>query len=110
MSAMCDKIQQLGKGIGSPARYKILESLMAGSKTVSDLVDTVHISQPAVSQHLATLKSCGLVHSTKDGQEVYYSLNAPYMLDVLKTLTSGVVKCSKLTPHTRRAAIISKSL
>jgi DNA-binding transcriptional ArsR family regulator len=91
----CDKIQQLGKGISSPSRYKIIEALIEGSKTVGDLVNNVELSQPAVSQHLATLKSCGLVISTKRGQEVHYSLNSKYMLTVLKQLTSGVERCKQ---------------
>ncbi len=93
MSDMCDKIQQLGKGISSPSRYKILELLMGGSKTVTELVEKVELTQPAVSQHLATLKSCGLVDFEKKGQEVYYSLNTKYMLTILKHLTSDVEKC-----------------
>ncbi|MBA3550820.1 winged helix-turn-helix transcriptional regulator [Patescibacteria group bacterium] len=93
MSEECEKIHQLGKGIASPSRYKILETLMSGSKTVNDLVSKVKLSQPAVSQHLATLKECGLVESNKKGQEVYYSLNAAHMLKVLKDLTSDVKKC-----------------
>jgi ArsR family transcriptional regulator, arsenate/arsenite/antimonite-responsive transcriptional repressor len=93
MSAMCDKIQQLGKGIASPTRYRIVEVLMEGPTAVSDIVIKVKLTQPAVSQHLRTLKSCGLVQSTKRGQEVYYSLNARYMLDLLKYLASDVQKC-----------------
>jgi ArsR family transcriptional regulator len=96
MSAMCDNIQRLGKGIASPARYTILENLMSGSKTVNELVEKVRLTQPAVSQHLATLKECDLVESVKKGQEVYYSLNARYMLELLKYLSSGVEKCKKL--------------
>lgn len=68
---------------------------MSGSKTVSELVDIVQLSQPAVSQHLSTLKACGLVASKKNGQEVLYSLDARYMLDVLYHLTNGVENCKK---------------
>ncbi len=93
MSAMCDKIQMLGKGIASPTRYRIVEVLMEGPTAVSDIVIKVKLTQPAVSQHLRTLKSCGLVQSTKRGQEVFYSLNARYMLELLKCLSSDVQKC-----------------
>jgi ArsR family transcriptional regulator len=95
MTDMCDKIQQLGKGIGSPSRYKILELLMDGPKTVTELVDKVDLTQPAVSQHLSTLRSCGLVDSLKKGQEVYYSLNTKQMLHILRSLTSDVEKCKQ---------------
>ncbi|MBX4198098.1 metalloregulator ArsR/SmtB family transcription factor [Candidatus Parcubacteria bacterium] len=97
MTDMCDKIQQLGKGISSPSRYKILELLMSGPKTVTELVDSIGLTQPAVSQHLATLKSCELVESIKKGQEVYYSLHAKHMLHILRSLTSDVEKCKKVT-------------
>lgn len=93
---MCDKIQQLGKGIASPTRYHIVEVLMDGPKSVNDIVENVKMTQPAVSQHLRTLKACGLVKSTKRGQEVYYALNARYMIDLLKYLSSDVQKCKAL--------------
>ncbi len=97
MTDMCKKIQQLGKGIASPSRYRILEELMGGKKTVTEIVDNVRLSQPAVSQHLATLKSCGLVVSEKHGQEVHYSLDARYVLTLLRTLSIGVEKCRRNT-------------
>jgi DNA-binding transcriptional ArsR family regulator len=96
MPTLCDKIQQLGKGIGSTSRYHILEALMNKPKTVSELVSAVKLSQPAVSQHLATLKACNLVKSRKQGQEVYYSLHAEHMLGILRSLTADVVHCKKL--------------
>jgi DNA-binding transcriptional ArsR family regulator len=95
MTDFCHKIQQLGQGISSPSRYKILELLMTGSQTVNDLVAKIDLTQPAVSQHLATLKSCKLVTSTKRGQEVYYALDTAYMLDILKVLTLDIKKCKK---------------
>lgn len=95
MTDFCTHVQMLGKGISSASRFKILEVLMDGSKTVNEIVAAVNLSQPAVSQHLATLKSCELVTSSKKGQEVEYSLNARHMLEVLKDLTSDVSKCKK---------------
>jgi DNA-binding transcriptional ArsR family regulator len=103
MSEMCDKVQQLGKGIGSPARYHILEYLMGGSRSVGDIVEKIGLSQPAVSQHLATLKACGLVDNVKMGQEVYYTLDTRHMLEVLKHLTSGIEKCKSLKNTSKSA-------
>jgi DNA-binding transcriptional ArsR family regulator len=97
MTDMCDKIQQLGKGIASPSRYKILELLMQGPKSVTELVDSVGLTQPAISQHLATLRECELVESVKKGQEVYYSLNTKHMLHILRSLTSDVENCKKVS-------------
>ncbi len=102
MAEMCDKIQRLSKGLASPTRYRIVEVLMDGPKAVSDIVAKVKLTQPAVSQHLRTLKACGLVESTKRGQEVYYSLNARYMMGILKSLSSDMQKCKALRAETVR--------
>jgi ArsR family transcriptional regulator len=63
------------KALGDPVRVEILKLLKGNSRTVSELVDNFDVSQPAISHHLAVLKSVGLVTSKRDGRVVYYSLN-----------------------------------
>lgn len=86
MGDLCREIEKLGKGIGSVPRYRIVEALLRGSKTVGELVKIVKLSQPAVSQHLKTLKSANLVVDERRGQEVLYTLNAEYPISLLKRL------------------------
>lgn len=95
--SFCDEIQKLGKGIGSSARYNILESLLKGSLTVGEIVKKVKLSQPAVSQHLKTLKSCQLVSDEKRGKEVFYSVNVSHMAELLKHFTTNINKCPRQT-------------
>lgn len=90
MSDLCKKINNFGKGVANEARYRILEALMRGEKTVGDIVKIVKLSQPAVSQHLKTLKSCDLVVDERRGQEVYYSVNSEYTLKLLTALVSDI--------------------
>jgi len=90
MSDLCDDIQKLGKGVSNAARYRILEALASGPKTVGDLVHVARMSQPAVSQHLKTLKACDLVRDEKRGQEVYYSLNSEYTLRILRKFVASL--------------------
>jgi ArsR family transcriptional regulator len=92
MSDLCDEVNKFGKGIGNAGRYRILEALTKGSKTVTELVKTVKLSQPAVSQHLKVLKECNIVLDQRRGQEVYYTLNAGHVLDLLKNLAKQVRK------------------
>ena len=68
-NAARDRIFQ---ALGDPSRRAILESLMRGEAAVNDLTARFDISQPAVSQHLATLKGAGLVNSRREGRRVYY--------------------------------------
>jgi DNA-binding transcriptional ArsR family regulator len=92
MTDLCNEIQKFGKGIGNTSRYRIVEALFKGPKTVTELVKTVKLSQPAVSQHLRTLKESSIVVDERKGQEVFYSLNTEYVLVLLKNLTAEVSK------------------
>ena len=58
--------------LADPSRRAILESLTRGEAAVKDLTERFDISQPAVSQHLATLKDAGLVDGRREGRCVYY--------------------------------------
>ena len=55
-----------------PSRRAIFVSLTRGEAAVKDLTARFDISQPAVSQHLATLKDAGLVNRRRDGRNVDY--------------------------------------
>ena len=95
MTDLCREINEFGKGIGNKSRYRILEALLKGPKTVSGLVEIVGLSQPAVSQHLKTLRGSGLVVDERHGQEVLYSVNTEYFLGLLKCLSDQVRKKRK---------------
>ncbi len=87
MADMCEAIKKFGKGIGSEPRYRILETLFAGQKTVGEIVAATGLSQPLVSQHLNVLKQSELVVDQRRGQEVFYSFNAEQTVILLKNLS-----------------------
>ena len=93
MTDLCKEINKFGKSIGNETRYRILETLIKGKKTVNELVAVFELTQPAISQHLKTLKESGLVSDEKVGQEVYYSVNAEYTLKLLTSLVKDMNKC-----------------
>ena len=65
--------------IAEPRRRELIEALVrtrAEAHTVTELVRTLGIPQPAVSKHLAVLRKVGLVTVTKRGQQRLYELNA----------------------------------
>lgn len=67
-----DKVFQ---ALADPSRRAIFKSLTRGEAAVKDLTARFDISQPAVSQHLATLKGAGLVKDRRDGRLVYYRVD-----------------------------------
>jgi len=84
MIDICKEMAGFGKGIGNENRYRILESLMKGPRTVGEITKKVGLSQPTVSQHLKILKSAHLVSDERQGQEVLYSINALYIANLFE--------------------------
>lgn len=92
MTDLCKEIARMGKGLGNENRYRILETLMKGPRTVGEIADIVDSAQPAVSQNLRVLKEADLVTDERKGQEVYYSINVVYMTNLLHKLARDVSK------------------
>ena len=77
---------KLFRGFADASRLAILETLRAGERSVSELVDTTGLTQSNVSGHLTCLKECGLVVSRQDGRFVYYRLANPHVEEVLSSI------------------------
>ena len=60
------------QALADPTRRAIFERLTRGESSVKDLTARHHISQPAVSQHLAALRKAGLVSERREGRFAYY--------------------------------------
>jgi DNA-binding transcriptional ArsR family regulator len=63
------------RALADPSRRAIFERLTRGEAAVKHLTARFDISQPAVSQHLATLRSAGLVSERREGRLVYYRVD-----------------------------------
>ncbi|MDD4138474.1 MAG: metalloregulator ArsR/SmtB family transcription factor [Methanoregula sp.] len=72
------------KALGDLTRLQIIYLLStdtSGTLGVSELAARLKISQPAVSQHLKTLKADGLVESRREGFYIYYTVNRERMVE-----------------------------
>jgi DNA-binding transcriptional ArsR family regulator len=81
-----EKRIELLKIIAHPVRIKILEDLTRGVKCVSDFEESLDISQPNVSQHLALLRSHHIIDNFIDGRLKCYFLREPVIPDLLELL------------------------
>jgi DNA-binding transcriptional ArsR family regulator len=61
------------RALGDPTRRAVYERLIAREETVSALTARFAVSQPAISQHLKTLREAGLVEVRRKGREAHYS-------------------------------------
>lgn len=60
--------------LGEPTRLRILNTLMSGEHTVSELQDTTGLRQANISKHLSQLRASGFVQRRKDGLHAHYSI------------------------------------
>jgi DNA-binding transcriptional ArsR family regulator len=60
------------RALADPTRRAVFERLSQREMSVSELTARFEVSQPAISQHLATLKGAGLVSERRDGRNAYY--------------------------------------
>ena len=78
----------VGRALADPKRLCVLESLAVGELSVSDLSTKVGCQVPNMSQHLAVLRSAGLVQSRRDGSTVLYRLADVRVLEAYRLIQS----------------------
>lgn len=62
------------KALANEQRLMILCNLVDGPLSVSELNERVDLSQSALSQHLAVLREANIVATTRESQNIHYSL------------------------------------
>jgi len=69
-----------------PLRLKILCVLGNNSISVQDLVELVGTSQSNISQHLAILRSKGILDYKKIANRVYYYIDDERVIDLIQMM------------------------
>ena len=69
------------KALGHPSRLLMVEELADGELSVWELTDKVGASISTVSKHLSVLKNAGIVTDEKRGNQVFYRLRVPCILN-----------------------------
>jgi DNA-binding transcriptional ArsR family regulator len=71
------------RALADPTRRAMLERLARKEMSVSELTADFPISQPAISQHLASLRGAGLVTERREGRFAYYRADPAGMQPLL---------------------------
>lgn len=71
------------QALAHPTRIAIIELLGKRELSAGDLIVELGMEQANVSQHLAVLRSKQLVVNRKAGNQVFYSVRDPILLEVL---------------------------
>jgi len=72
------------KVFGDATRIRILQSLLNSEKNVSELADSLDMTQSAISHQLRVLRQNDLVKYRKEGKTVFYSLDDEHVRTVFE--------------------------
>jgi len=77
---------EIFQALAHPTRIAIVESLRQGETSAGQLIEQLGLEQANASQHLAVLRSRQIVTRRKEGNQVFYSLRDPALIEVLDIL------------------------
>lgn len=81
-----DKTASILKALGHPARLKMAEGIALYGCHVNKIVEKLGLPQSTVSQHLAALRSAGIVTFKKNGAKSCYCLTDERFNKLLKVI------------------------
>ena len=71
------------RALSHPTRIAILELLRERELSARAIQEKLGVEQANLSQHLAILRSHQIVLNRKDGNQVFYSIRNPLLVEVL---------------------------
>lgn len=77
---------EIFQGLAHPTRIAIVELLRNGEITAGSIIKKLGLEQANASQHLAVLRGKHIVIKRKVGNQAFYSLRDPILIDVLDML------------------------
>ena len=94
------QIAERFRALSEPARLTILDVLMDGERTVTELCETTGLNQANLSKHLGLLRRSGFVQRRKEGLYAYYSVADPSVEELCS------IMCGRLEAAAREQAAL----
>lgn len=77
---------EIFQALAHPTRIAIVEILQSGEMSAGKLIESLTLEQANASQHLSILRAKNIVVNRKAGNQVFYSLRDPALIQVLDIL------------------------
>ena len=74
MPKRLEEVDRVFAALGDPTRRAVIERLVSGPASTSELAEPFDMAMPSFLQHLRVLERAGLVTSTKEGRVRTYRL------------------------------------
>jgi ArsR family transcriptional regulator len=111
ISSMLSKSDTFFKMLADNTRLRCLMLMQAeGELCVCELTDTLNLSQPKISRHLANLREAGILIARRNGTWMNYRINPElqgWALEVLQTTLDGVRKAEPFVSDIKMLKTVS---
>ncbi len=97
-------LARFGAALSDPTRARVLLALREARAYPADLADLLGVSRQSLSNHLAFLRSCGLVVAVPEGRRMRYELADDRLRHALTDLL-GVVLATGEPPSVDAARV-----
>jgi ArsR family transcriptional regulator len=74
---------EIFQALAHPTRIAIVELLRDGELPAGKLIERLGLEQANASQHFSVLRAKQIVVNRKEGNQVFYSLRSPLLIEVL---------------------------
>ena len=72
--------------LAHPHRLRMVQILLQGDYTVSQLAEACELPSAMASEHLRLMQRCGFLTSERDGRKVFYRVVEPHLKNILKCI------------------------
>ena len=91
------------KALAHPTRLFLVEELAERERCVCELTERIGDDISTVSKHLALLRDAGVLSSERRGQQIFYRLRVPCVLDVFGCIEGVLARDEEEAPSCRVA-------
>ncbi len=72
--------------LAHPHRLRMIQMLLSGNFTVSELAESCELPTAMASEHLRLMQRCGFLDSQKEGRKVFYRVVEPHLKNIMKCI------------------------
>ncbi len=95
--ALFEARAQVIKALGHPTRLFVVNELSKNERCVCELQQMIGSDMSTISKHLSVLKAAGIIADDKRGNQVFYSLLVPCVMNFFDCVESVLQLKAKQT-------------
>lgn len=72
--------------LAHPHRLRMIQMLLAGEYSVSELAQSCELPTAMASEHLRLMQRCGFLVAQRDGRKVFYQVVEPHLKNIMQCI------------------------